>query len=95
MKRWLVAYDVPDDRRRTRLANLLENYGDRVQYSVFEIFASSEELQRMIVRMKGEIEEDEDSVRLYPVCESCVKKVRILGTAEGREPWFDPDVYVL
>ena len=95
MKRWLVAYDVPDDRRRTKIANLLEDYGDRVQYSVFEIFASSEELQRMIVRMKGVIEENEDSIRLYPACESCVKKVRILGTGESIEPWFDPEIYVL
>jgi len=30
----LVSYDVPDDRRRTRLAHALKDFGERVQYSV-------------------------------------------------------------
>ena len=95
MDRWLVAYDVPDDRRRTRLANLLEDYGDRVQYSVFEIFASGAKLDRMVMQIKDELDTTEDSVRLYPVCESCIKKVMIFGIAESTVPWYDPDVYVL
>ena len=34
---WIVvSYDVPDDRRRTRLADRLLDFGVRVQYSVFE-----------------------------------------------------------
>ena len=33
---FLVAYDIPDDGTRTQVANELENWGDRVQYSVFE-----------------------------------------------------------
>ena len=32
----VVSYDVPDDRRRTRLAHILKDFGERVQYSVFE-----------------------------------------------------------
>ena len=94
MERWLVAYDVLDDRRRMKLANLLEGYGDRVQFSVFEIFASKEELQRMVVLVKGVIKKDEDSVRVYPVCNGCIKKMMTLGVAESIEPWHDPDVYV-
>ncbi|MGO1593855.1 MAG: CRISPR-associated endonuclease Cas2 [Ancrocorticia sp.] len=35
--RLLIAYDVDDDRRRTRLSNMLKSYGDRIQYSVFII----------------------------------------------------------
>jgi len=32
----LVSYDVPDDRRRTKIAALLKDFGERVQYSVLE-----------------------------------------------------------
>lgn len=32
-----MAYDVPDDRRRTRIAHILESYGERAQYSVFVV----------------------------------------------------------
>ena len=31
----VVSYDVRDDRRRTRLAHALKDFGERVQYSVF------------------------------------------------------------
>ena len=30
-RRTLIAYDVPDDRRRARLAKLILSYGDRIQ----------------------------------------------------------------
>ena len=33
---WLVCYDVRHDKRRNRLAKLLEQRCERVQYSVFE-----------------------------------------------------------
>ena len=32
---WLVAYDVADQRRRTRLHKLLSSFGEAVQKSVF------------------------------------------------------------
>lgn len=35
VRRFLIAYDVSDDRRREKVAKLLQHYGQRVQYSVF------------------------------------------------------------
>ena len=34
---YLAIYDLTDDRERTRLADLLEGYGARVQKSAFEV----------------------------------------------------------
>lgn len=61
-RRHLVAYDVPDDRRRLRIANGLSAYGDRVQYSVFIIDASPILLARMRRMLEELIEPEEDSV---------------------------------
>ncbi len=36
MKKFVMCYDIPEDRKRARLARLCERYGVRVQYSVFE-----------------------------------------------------------
>lgn len=33
---YLVSYDISSSRRRRKVAKLMENYGTRVQYSVFE-----------------------------------------------------------
>ena len=61
-RRTLVAYDVTDDRRRTRLANVLSRYGDRVQYSVFVIDASPGRLIRMRTKISSTIDHSKDSL---------------------------------
>jgi CRISPR-associated protein Cas2 len=45
--RYLIAYDIPDDARRSRIAKKLESYGDRVQYSVFVVDARPARLIRL------------------------------------------------
>lgn len=61
-RRNLVAYDVPDDRRRTRLANCLLTYGDRIQYSVFVADVSPSSLIRLQDHIREIIDPSEDSV---------------------------------
>ncbi|MFT3887625.1 MAG: CRISPR-associated endonuclease Cas2 [Arachnia sp.] len=60
--RYLVAYDVPSDRRRSQLAKILSTYGDRIQYSVFLVDAAQAKLIRLRDRIRGLIQHDEDSV---------------------------------
>ncbi len=52
-RRYLVTYDVSDDKRRTKLFRLLEGEGDHVQYSVF----LCELNHREFIRLKSEIDE--------------------------------------
>ena len=33
---WVIAYDIADDCRRSRIVKHIEKYGIRVNYSVFE-----------------------------------------------------------
>jgi CRISPR-associated protein Cas2 len=94
MIKWIVAYDIPDDRRRRKLADTLEDFGDRVQYSVFEVIMRGDDLSTLLQRIAAVILEDEDAVRLYPLCESCSEKVRVLGVGR-EEPWEEPDVYIV
>lgn len=62
MRRYLIAYDIPDDKRRTRLAKLLERYGDRVQYSVFVVESSPARFLRLRADLNANILPDDDSV---------------------------------
>jgi len=88
----VVSYDVPDDRRRSRLAEVLKGFGERVQLSVFECLLEAEEVERLRGRVLREIDETADSVRIYHLCASCRQKVEILGRGKRTE---DPEVYVL
>lgn len=88
----LVSYDIPDDRRRTRLAHVLKDFGERVQYSVFECLLKEEQLDRLRARLAALIEPAEDSVRIYRLCAECAARLEIHGLGRLTE---DPDIYVL
>lgn len=42
---YVICYDIPDDKRRKKISDLLEVYGSRVQYSVFECVLNSKQYQ--------------------------------------------------
>jgi CRISPR-associated protein Cas2 len=63
-RRYLVAYDIRDDRRLRLIAGCMEGYGTRIQYSVF----ISDLSDREKILMRGDIEAimkmSEDSVMI-------------------------------
>ena len=79
---YLVSYDIPSDKRRVKLSNMLKNFGDRVQYSVFECILSSVLYEKMVDGINKLIDKKEDSVRVYTLCLACEKHVRIFGQGE-------------
>ncbi|HTG34102.1 MAG TPA: CRISPR-associated endonuclease Cas2 [Thermoanaerobaculia bacterium] len=88
----LVSYDVPDDRRRTRLAHALKDFGERVQYSVFECRLDKGAQQTLRERVTRLIDPEEDSLRIYRLCKECDRLLEVLGTTKRTD---DPDLYVL
>lgn len=78
----VVAYDIPDDRRRLRVAKILLGYGERVQYSVFECRITKVQYLRMKERLDDVIDPAEDRVSFYLLCEACRKKVERIGNTE-------------
>lgn len=85
MPLWVISYDIPNDRRRRRVAAILEGYGRRAQFSVFECDLEADKLTQLERRLKREIHRSEDDVRLYPLNGADVKRIRLLGTARRYE----------
>ena len=82
----VVSYDIHDDKRRNRLHKTLKNFGERIQYSVFECDLTKEQVLRMQHAMKRIIkEEDQDSVRFYHLCDGCKSKIDRIGGVLPRE----------
>jgi CRISPR-associated protein Cas2 len=88
----VVSYDVPNDRRRTRLAHTLKDFGERVQYSVFECHLDERALETLRMRIFHLLNLQEDSVRIYRLCKECDRLLEVLGTAQRTD---DPETYVL
>ncbi|MBE7546925.1 CRISPR-associated endoribonuclease Cas2 1 [Candidatus Kuenenia stuttgartiensis] len=76
---YLVSYDIPETRRRTKLAKILEDFGDRVQYSVFECILDEKLLGKMIKRIQEIIIAEDDSIRIYSICAGCEKRIEVMG----------------
>ena len=87
----LVSYDIQDDKKRTRLHKKLKDFGPRVQFSVFEADIQEDELLKL-EKMLTQVELDEDdSIRLYHLCQACINKVKIWGQGEVTK---DKDFYI-
>ena len=76
---YVIAYDIPDDRRRTKIHNILLGYGKWTQYSLFECFLTRKELVLLRSKLTEHLVAKEDSVRFYPLCANCVSKVETVG----------------
>jgi CRISPR-associated protein Cas2 len=88
----VVVYDIPDDRRRTKLATFLEGYGERVQLSVFECFLSLDEMRVMYQKLRRRVKPKEDNIRLYWISEEAVTRVLTIGSSPPKEP---PNSYII
>jgi CRISPR-associated protein Cas2 len=82
----VVSYDIRDDKRRNRIHKTLKNFGERIQFSVFECDLTKEQILRMQHALKRLIkEEDQDSVRFYHLCDGCKGKIDRIGGIIPRE----------
>ena len=88
----LVTYDVStetrDGRRRLRrVAKTCLDYGQRVQQSVFECRVTRSQYEALLDDLEGEIDEEEDSLRVYRLAQPRDDTVEI----RGLDARVDPD----
>ena len=77
--RIVVSYDIVQDRCRAKVARCMEDYGTRVQKSVFECSLDEGSLVRLQVKLSDLIDQEQDSVRFYRLCNRCRSTIEVLG----------------
>lgn len=90
--RFVVAYDITDDSRRNRASRTLLDYGERVQYSLFEIDLEPKTLQKLLAELTAILDSSDDNLKIYRLCGSC--SVQIVNFGKAR-PYDPPQVWVL
>lgn len=80
----LVAYDVSTEtragrRRLRRVAKVCQNYGQRVQKSVFECKVDKTTYEVLEKELLDEIDSNEDNLRLYRLSEPLEEHVKEFG----------------
>jgi len=78
---YVICYDIADDARRSRISNLLLDFGTRVQESVFVAHLDGELAARMRQRLDSAVDVDLDRVNVYELCGACAKREWVLGQA--------------
>jgi len=75
----VIAYDIPDDTRRTKIHKSLLGYGKWTQYSLFECFVTRKQLIELRAKLEEHLAPRKDSVRFYLLCANCVSRVETVG----------------
>ena len=69
----LITYDISNTKKRNKVATLLEGYGFRVNYSVFELDIKTHKLNELLEELK-EFMDSSDSIRVYAFSADTVAK---------------------
>lgn len=76
---YVIVYDIPCDKRRKKVADLLAGYGQRVQFSVFECVLYARQYDELRQRLRKRVNFSEDSVRFYPLSGHTLSQVETWG----------------
>ncbi len=86
----IATYDITDDKRRSRVAAMLQVWGTRIQYSVYLLVIEEEELNQLVTRVGEVLSLREDACRFLRQCSRCWEDGIQVGRkhVQDREPAF-------
>lgn len=87
----LISYDVSFEdpsgpRRLRRIAKACQDYGQRVQYSVFECVVDPAQWTRLKHRLLHEMDEERDSLRFYFLGANWKRRIEHVGAKAAYDP---------
>ncbi len=85
--RYLLIYDITDDRARTRVADLCLDYGlERIQYSAFWGDLPRTLQEELLLKIRRVLQSKAADVRLIPLCERDLARAKQLTFVEKGAP---------
>jgi len=88
MMRFTITYDISKDKKRNRLVKILEEFGERVQKSIFEFELTEAQYINLMKRLKekGFLKRDpnypDDSINIYYFDKNTETKTQRFGKKE-------------
>jgi CRISPR-associated protein Cas2 len=81
----LLVYDIPDDRKRTKVADVCLDYGlDRIQYSAFRGWLLPTQQEELFLKVKKVLGKKPGNIQMFPVCAEDWAKRKVIDQ-KGRE----------
>jgi CRISPR-associated protein Cas2 len=76
----VVAYDITDPKRLAKVASVCEDFGVRVQYSIFECHLDQDGFNDLWLKLLELIDEDEDRIVAYKLDARSAREIETAGT---------------
>jgi len=83
--KYLVTYDISDNRIREKVSRFLLRFGKRVQLSCFEVECDEADLKCIVKFLQESIDNMTDSVFLFPISKNMDVSIVRLGQVEKNE----------
>lgn len=89
----LVLYDIANDRKRTKAADVCLDYGlSRIQYSAFLGEISSTRREELLAKLRRLLTGADARVHVFPLCEKDIRMAKaVLMGERAAEPPFGPE----
>jgi CRISPR-associated protein Cas2 len=82
----LICYDISDDQTRAHAAAAIQQWGNRIQRSVFLCSITEPDKRELVTRLHQMINSSTDSVYLIDLCKTCWGGSEVLGQANVTPP---------
>lgn len=93
---YLVSYDIASDHLRNKVAKVLEGYGQRVQYSVFECDLTEKRYKELYQKLFVLAQNVKDgNIRFYSICKTCQGKKQMIGVPKSPGHYAQDAVIVI
>jgi len=92
---YIVTYDIANDKRLRRVFRVCKNFGNHIQFSVFECDLSSAERIRMESELKELIHHGEDQILFIALGPSEARADRSISSLGKSYTKFDAPCYVV
>ncbi len=91
---FVITYDIANDKNRTKLSSLLDTYGTRVNYSVYECSISKRKMEMLLyeIELKKLINKKYDSLRFYHIHKTSLDKS--FDFADRENPFDYEQMYI-
>jgi CRISPR-associated protein Cas2 len=94
-KTYLVTYDVRDDGRLRKVHKCMRNWGDHLQYSVFECQLNATELVLCKRQLLELIHQNQDQVLFVDLGPSTARGERVIEALGQPYTQFDSPAYIV
>jgi len=83
----LLVYDIPDDRKRGKIADACLDYGlDRIQFSAFLGSLLSTHQQELMLKVRKILGKKPGNIQLFSICADDWAKRKVIEQKEKEQP---------